>query len=128
MLPKCLLAALLLCTPMVAEIVNFEDVEYRDKNIESGKVKNRDGRFYLDRDSSVFVFLSENQIWLTIPSSRITSATYDDKNDRTLVIMYEDLRQRSREASFKLKGGNRENILNVVNSETQNKLVRVQKK
>lgn len=128
MLPKLLLAALLLCVPTFAELVEFKDVEFRDRNIESGKVKDRDGRLYLDRDSGVFVFLSENEIWLTIPGSRITGATYDDKNDRTLVITYSDARSRSREASFKLKGGNRENILSVVNSETQNKLVRIQKK
>ena len=127
MLPKFLLAALLLCAPAFAELVEFRDVEYRDKNIESGKVKDRDGRLYLDRDSGVFVFLSENEVWLTLPGSRITGATYDE-NDRTLVITYSDARQRSREASFKLKGGNRENILTVVNSETQNKLVRIQKK
>jgi hypothetical protein len=126
--PKLLLAALLLSTPMVAEIVEFKDVEYRDKNIESGKVKDRDGRLYLDRDSGVFVFLSENEVWLTILGTRITAATYDDKNNRTLVLMYHDARERQREASFKLKGGNRENIVNVVNSETQNKLVRVQPK
>ena len=128
MLPKFLLVALFLCAPAFAELVEFRDVEYRDKNIESGKVKDRDGRLYLDRDSGVFVFLSENEVWLTLPGSRITGATYDDKNDRTLVITYSDARQRSREASFKLKGGNRENILNVINSETQNKLVRIQKK
>lgn len=128
MLRKLLLSALLLSVPALAELVEFKDVEYRDKNIESGKVKDRDGRLYLDRDSGVFVFLSENEIWLTLPSNRITSATYDDKNDRTLMLMYNDARQRTREASFKLKGSNRENILNVVNSETQNKLVRITKK
>lgn len=128
MLPKLLLAALLFVVPTFAELVEFKDVEFRDRNIESGKVKDRDGRLYLDRDSGVFVFLSENEVWLTIPGSRITGATYDDKNDRTLVITYSDARSRSRDASFKLKGGNRENILSVVNSETQNKLVRIQKK
>jgi hypothetical protein len=125
---KFLFTALLLCAPAFAEIVEFKDIEYRDKSIETGKVKDRDGRLYLDRDSGVFVFLSENQIWLTLPSYRVTSATYDDKSDRSLVLKYNDARDRQREASFKLKGGNRENILNVVNSETQNKLVRIQKK
>lgn len=128
MLAKLLLSALILSVPALAEIVEFKDVEYHDKAIDSGKVKNRDGRFLLDRDTGVFVFLSENEVWLTLPSNRITSATYDDKNDRNLVLIYQDARQRNREASFKLKGGNRENILSVVNSETQNKLVRITKK
>lgn len=128
MLTKFLLSALLLSAPALAEIAEFKEVEYHDKAIESGKVKNRDGRLILDRDTGVFVFLSENEVWLTIPSYRITNATYDDKNDRNLVLFYNDARDRQREASFKLKGGNRENILTVVNSETQNKLQRIQKK
>lgn len=110
-----------------AEIASFEDVEFHDKNIETGKVKDRDGMFHLDRDTGVFAFTSENRLWVTIPGSRIVSVTYDDKNDRNLLIRYDDARGRAREASFKLKGGNRENILNAVNSETDNKLVRIKK-
>jgi len=112
----------------LAEIASFEDVEFHDKNIENGKVKNRDGMFHLDRDTGVIVFTSENRVLVTIPSRRITSVTYDDKKDRSLVILYNDARERQREASFKLKSGNRENILNVINSETDNKLVRISKK
>ncbi len=128
MLRRLLLAAVALAVPSLAEIASFENVEFRDKNIESGKVKNRDGMFHLDRDTGVIAFTSENRIWVTIPSRRITSVTYDDKKDRTLVILYNDARERQREASFKLKGGNRENILNEINAETDNKLVRIGKK
>lgn len=128
MLRRLLLAAATLAVPALADVVGFENVEYHDKNIESGKVKNRDGMFHLDRDTGVFVFTADNRVWVTIPSRRVTSVTYDDKKDRTLIFFYNDARERQREASFKLKGGNRENILNVVNSETENKLVRVMKK
>ena len=128
MLRRLLLAAIALAVPALAEIASFEDVEFHDKNIENGKVKNRDGMFHLDRDTGVIVFTSENRVLVTIPSRRITSVTYDDKKDRTLVILYNDARERQREASFKLKSGNRENILNVINSETDNKLVRISKK
>jgi|SoiMethySBSTD1v2_1073268.scaffolds.fasta_scaffold78594_2 hypothetical protein len=128
MLRRLLLAAIALAVPALAEIASFEDVEFHDKNIENGKVKNRDGMFHLDRDTGVIVFTSENRVLVTIPSRRITSVTYDDKKDRSLVILYNDARERQREASFKLKSGNRENILNVINSETDNKLVRISKK
>jgi hypothetical protein len=128
MLRRLLLTAVVLALPALAEIASFEDVEFRDKNIETGKVRNRDGMFHLDRDTGVFVFTAENRVWVTIPSRRITSVTYDDKRDRTLIFMYNDARDRQREASFKLKGGNRENILGVINSETENKLVRISKK
>lgn len=128
MLRRLLLAAVALAVPSLAEIASFENVEFRDKNIESGKVKNRDGMFHLDRDTGVIAFTAENRIWVTIPSRRITSVTYDDKKDRSLVILYNDARERQREASFKLKGGNRENILNEINAETDNKLVRIGKK
>lgn len=117
-----------LAMPTLAEIVSFENVEFQDKNIESGKVKERDGMFHLDRDTGVFGFTADNRLWVTIPSRRITNVTYDDKHDRSLLIRYNDARERMREASFKLKGGNRENILNVINSETENKLVRITKK
>ena len=128
MLRRLLLAAIALAVPALAEIASFEDVEFHDKNIETGKVKNRDGMFHLDRDTGVIAFTAENRVLVTIPSRRITSVTYDDKKDRTLVILYNDARERQREASFKLKSGNRENILNVINSETDNKLVRISKK
>jgi hypothetical protein len=128
MLRRLLLTAVVLALPALAEIASFEDVEFRDKNIETGKVRNRDGMFHLDRDTGVFVFTAENRVWVTIPSRRITSVTYDDKRDRTLIFMYNDARDRQREASFKLKGGNRENILGIINSETENKLVRISKK
>jgi hypothetical protein len=128
MLRRLLLTAVVLALPALAEIASFEDVEFRDKNIETGKVRNRDGMFHLDRDTGVFVFTAENRVWVTIPSRRITSVTYDDKRDRTLIFVYNDARDRQREASFKLKGGNRENILGIINSETENKLVRISKK
>ena len=128
MLRRLLLAAIALAVPALAEIASFEDVEFHDKNIENGKVKNRDGMFHLDRDTGVIAFTAENRVLVTIPSRRITSVTYDDKKDRSLVILYNDARERQREASFKLKSGNRENILNVINSETDNKLVRISKK
>ena len=128
MLRRLLLTAAALALPALAEIASFENVEFRDKNIETGKVKNRDGMFHLDRDTGVMAFTSENRVWVTIPSRRITSVTYDDKRDRSLVILYSDARDRQREASFKLKGGNRENILGVINAETENKLVRITKK
>ncbi|MCC7153466.1 MAG: hypothetical protein IT161_02765 [Bryobacterales bacterium] len=125
---KLLLACILLALPAAANVLSFEDVEYHDKDIENGKVKNRDGMFHLDRDTGVIVFTSENRVYLTILGRTISSATYDDKKDRNLVLVYTDARDRRREASFKLKGGNRENILNAINSETDNKLVRVTKK
>ena len=125
---RLLVAAAVMAVPTLAEIVSFEDVEYHDKNIESGKVKNRDGMFHLDRDTGVIAFTSENRVWVTILSRRITGVTYDDKHDRSLVFKYNDARERQREAAFKLKGGNRENILSVVNSETESKLVRISKK
>lgn len=125
---KLLLAVSLIALPAFADILSFEDVEYHDKNIESGKVKNRDGMIHLDRDTGVIVFTSENRVMLTILGRSISGATYDDKKDRNLMITYSDARDRRREASFKLKGGNRENILTAINSETDNKLVRVSKK
>jgi hypothetical protein len=128
MVRRLLFIAAVLAVPTFAEIVSFENVEYHDKDIESGKVKNRDGMLHLDRDTGVFVFTAENRVWVTIPSRRITNVTYNDKNDRQLLISYNDARERQREGSFKLKGGNRENILSVVNSETENKVVRVGKK
>jgi hypothetical protein len=123
-----LLAAALFALPAGAEIVSFQDVEYLDKNVESGKVEKRDGMFHLDRDTGVIAFTSDNRLLVTIPSNSITNATYDDKKDHTLLIQYSDPRARQREASFKLKGGNRDNILGVVDSETGNKLVRIKKK
>jgi hypothetical protein len=125
---RLVLAAAIYGSSAIAEIVSFEDVEYYDKRIEDGQVNKRDGMFHLDRDTGVIAFTSENRVWLTIASQRITSVTYDDKHDRRLVILYNDARDRTREAAFKLKGGNRENILNLINSETENKLVRVTKK
>lgn len=125
---KLLLACILLALPAAANVLSFEDVEYHDKDIENGKVKNRDGMFHLDRDTGVIVFTSENRVYLTILSRTISSVTYDDKKDHNLLIVYSDARDRRREASFKLKGSNRENILNAINSETDNKLVRVTKK
>ena len=126
--PKLILGVLVLSLPAIAEIVSFEDVEYHEKNIENGKTKDRDGMIYLDRDTGIIVFTSENRVWLTLSSRRITNLTYDDKHDRNLVVTFNDARERLREASFKLKGGNRENILNLINSETGNKLVRITKK
>ena len=128
MLRRILLSVVLLGLPAFAEIASFQDVEYHDKNISDGKVKDRDGRLHLDRDTGVIAFTSDNIVWVTILSQRVTGLSYDDKNDRNLKIQFTDSRDRQREASFKLKGGNRENILNVLNSETQNKLVRISKK
>ena len=123
------IALVLLALPCfaLAEIASFEDVEFHDKNIESGKVKDRDGMFHLDRDTGIFAFTADNRLWVTIPGNRVTGVTYEEKKDRNLVIRYTDARGRAREASFKLKGGNRENILSVINSETDNKLVRIGK-
>ena len=121
-----LIAAALPCF-VPAEIVSFENVEFHDKNLESGKVKDRDGMFNVDRDTGVFAFTSENRLCIAIPASRVTGVTYDEKSSRNLLIRYADERGRPREASFKLKGRNRDNNLNVINSETDNKLVRVKK-
>lgn len=127
-LSRILLGVAALSLPAIAEIVSFEDVEYHDKNVENGKITKRDGMFHLDRDTGIIVFTADNRVWLTASSRRITNVTYDDKHDRSLIVTFNDARERLREASFKLKGGNRENILNLLNSETGNKLVRITKK
>lgn len=125
---KLLAALCFVAIPSLAEIVGFQDVEYFDKNVETGKSKKYDGMLSLDRDNGVFVFTSENRVHVTVPSSRITGLTYNDKDDRRLSIDYRDARDKVWKIEFKLKGGNRENILGVFNAETNNKLVRVGKK
>lgn len=125
---RLLLAAGLALCAFGSDIVGFEDVEYFDRSIESGKVKKRDGMLSIDRETGVIAFTSENRLWVSITSNRVTQCTYDDKDDRKLVVQYSDARERTRTAEFKLKGGNRENILQVLASETQGKLQRIIKK
>lgn len=124
---KILLAAVLALSAS-AEVLNWQDVEFYDRNIESGKVKKMDGMFHLDRDTGVIAFTSDNRVYNTIPSSRVDRIVYNDKDDRKLTITYRDARDRNRTAEFKLKGGNRENILSALASETNGRLERVAKK
>jgi len=114
--------------PLSAEVLSWQDVEFLDKAVETGKMTKRDGMLHLDRDTGVVAFTSENKVYTTVLTERISRATYEDKNDRKLTLEYRDARDRVRTAEFKLKGGNRENILTAVSSETNGKLEKITKK
>ena len=118
----------LILTPLSAEIISWQDVDFFDRTAETGKVNKRDGMLHLDRDTGVVVFTSENRVYAAILTERLERSTYDDKDDRKLTLQYRDARDRIRTAEFKLKGGNRDNILAALISETNGKLEKINSK
>lgn len=123
---KSLFTILLVAAAASAQILSFQDVKFDNVSKEDGKTKRADGMIHLDKGARVVSFSSDNRVLTNIRYEDIQAITYYE-DPKELQIRFnsgsaDDL------ATFKLDGGNRNDILSRLEIQTGKSIVRTKKK
>jgi hypothetical protein len=113
-----LLLTVFIAVAAFARVTSFKDVKcvYRENpKDDPGKA---DGMLHFDPTEKVMSFSSDNRVLVNIRYDGVTKITYQQKSGKLMTVYFTDTRGESRFAQFYLDGGNRDNILATVESQT----------
>jgi len=89
--------------------LSFKDVEYAWVDPEKGKSQQADGMLHIDQSAGVVSFSSENRVKVHIRTDTIDSMSYNPKGEALEIRYHTGVG--GAVAKFKLKGGNRDDIM-----------------
>jgi hypothetical protein len=121
-----ILLSIFLTASTFAQILSFRDVKFDNVSKEDGKTKRTDGMIHLDKDARVISFSSDNRVLTNIRYEDIESINYYE--DPKEVQIRFNSGGAGDVATFKLDGGNRNDILSRLEIQTGKTITRAKKK